>query len=231
MEKIAPEVQDMGFRQFTGFPYIMTRIVSALYHVILLPDELSEGELFDLAVRQAKANMLPTALALGRVEGYYISNGRYVTRNTPPLGGTLVQGQLLPPWDYEISEGYAERLFALNQLIESELESGGLLGDLTKGGRPATPEERVALGGTVSGIPRGLERCRDCGCLKGRCLDPDPGFAGMVMEVHCLCDNWNRCAHCGNTLYEWRLNANYFDESDRNIWHVPGFCAFSHRCQ
>jgi hypothetical protein len=51
------------------------------------------------------------------------------------------------------------------------------------------------------------------------------------MRVHCRCDNWNRCARCGETLAEWRLNANYYDPMDNTIWHVPGFCGLSHTCR
>jgi hypothetical protein len=50
------------------------------------------------------------------------------------------------------------------------------------------------------------------------------------MRVHCGCNNDNRCARCGERLAEWKLNANYYDERDGHIWHVPGFSALSHRC-
>jgi hypothetical protein len=37
-----------------------------------------------------------------------------------------------------------------------------------------------------------------------------------------------RCARCGEPLYTHRLNANYDDDHDRQIWHVPGFCGLAH---
>jgi hypothetical protein len=40
------------------------------------------------------------------------------------------------------------------------------------------------------------------------------------MHVHCRCENHNRCARCGEQLAKRRLNANYYRESDRQIWHV-----------
>lgn len=40
----------------------------------------------------------------------------------------------------------------------------------------------------------------------------------------------HRCARCGEPQSDCRLNANYYDESDGRIWHVPGFCGLSHRC-
>lgn len=49
------------------------------------------------------------------------------------------------------------------------------------------------------------------------------------MVVHCRCDNDNH-ARCGEVLFERKLNANFYDESDGQIWYVPGFCAFDHQC-
>ncbi len=81
-----------------------------------------------------------------------------------------------------------------------------------------------------NGVPVGLECCQGCGEWWGECLDPSHEFEGMVMQVHCSCENDNRCARCGLQLNERRLNANYFNEGDRQIWHVPGFCGLSHQC-
>ncbi len=50
------------------------------------------------------------------------------------------------------------------------------------------------------------------------------------MQVHCRCQNDNRCAACGGFLYERKLNANYYNARDGQIWHVPGFSGFRHRC-
>ena len=50
------------------------------------------------------------------------------------------------------------------------------------------------------------------------------------MSVACRCDNDNRCARCYHPLAERKLNANYYDESDGDIWYVPGFTGLSHRC-
>lgn len=106
-----------------------------------------------------------------------------------------------------------------------------MFGDLTKGGRQATLEETVLLGGTQpNGVLRGLARCARCAEWQGRCLDPSPRFAGQVMEVHCPCANDNHCAACNALLNERKLNANYYDESDGQIWHVPAFSAFNHLC-
>src|SRR2546426_1431659 len=79
-------------------------------------------------------------------------------------------------------------------------------------------------------VPMGLVVCADCGFWKGECLDPNAEFRGKVMRVHCGCDNWNRCAACGETLYPFRLNANYYDQREGAVVHVPGFSGLIHEC-
>jgi hypothetical protein len=106
-----------------------------------------------------------------------------------------------------------------------------LLGDVSKGGRLATEEERRALCGTTEqGIPRGLSQCPVCGEWKGQCLDTIPS-GKIIVTVSCHCENTNRCAACFDQLAKRKLNANYFDVTDGKIWHVPGFVACSHQCK
>ena len=116
--------------------------------------------------------------------------------------------------------------------VPAPLPTGyALVGDLTKGGRPATEEERVRLAGlNADGVPKGLTRCPVCAEWRGKCLDPNPVFAGQLVPVHCRCANDTRCVRCGQPLYARRLNANYYDVATGTIWHVPGFCALTHRC-
>lgn len=120
----------------------------------------------------------------------------------------------------------------LDALVEAHRRKGGyILGDLTKGGREATADEVGRLAGAgPEGRPRGLECCPTCGEWHGRCLDPSPTFVCKVMTVHCGCQNDNRCAACGGFLYERKLNANHYNPRDGQIWHVPGFSGFKHRC-
>ena len=53
---------------------------------------------------------------------------------------------------------------------------------------------------------------------------------GLVVRVHCRCENDIRCARCGALFGGRKLNANNFDPADRTVWHVPGFAALEHRC-
>jgi hypothetical protein len=218
---------------FEGFPYLVTRVVPAMYHVMLLPAEASELELVLLARTQWRANRLETCLVTGVDRAWFISaDGRDDLAQTPPRGGTLVTGHLKPARSWADSAELQARQRRLDAIVEEKRRKGGyMFGDLTKGGRDATADEVGRLAGAgPEGRPRGLERCPTCEEWRGRCLDPSLTFVCKVMTVHCGCQNDNRCAACGGFLYERKLNANYYNARDGQIWHVPGFCGFRHRC-
>src|SRR5262245_26974455 len=57
----------LGFRPttlFNGFPYLVTRVVPVMYHIIVLPEELNAVDLVEIARRQARATALETCLVL-----------------------------------------------------------------------------------------------------------------------------------------------------------------------
>ncbi len=134
--------------------------------------------------------------------------------------------------EFERDDELQARQNFLAAYVDQRSRGGGfILGDCTKGGHDATRDEQLRLAGVqAAGVPRGLEQCPTCGEWTGSCLDPSPVSKGKVMRVHCLCENDNRCAACGGPLYAHKLNANFFEKSDGQIWHVPGFCGLSHRC-
>jgi hypothetical protein len=226
--------QDLAeLRQFDGFPYLNTRVCSALYHITLLPADAPESTLLNIAGQQASANRLPVCLVLAANRGvYFWEDGRVRWSADTPRGGTLLANRLETPVDFLPTDDLRDRERALLHIVENDSRKGTLVGgDLSKGGRKATPEEARRLDGTnQNGVPRGLTQCRSCREWRGTCLDPSPQFAGLIMRVHCRCENHNRCARCRRNLYTARLNANYYDVHDRTIWHVPGFCALSHKC-
>jgi hypothetical protein len=220
--------------RFDGFPYISTRVVPALYHIILLPAGVGEAELVRLTEQQTLANQLSSCLVVASDRAIYCeSDGRTVVSNEPPWGGKTIAEGLVPAVDCDDgSEDFRARQDRLADMIDHARRANvHILGDVTKGGRAATEQEREALTGVLpDGRPRGLSHCLDCGDWKGVCLDSSAQFAGQVMTVHCYCDNRNHCARCGEQLFERRLNANFYNPRDRSIWHVPGFCGLSHRC-
>jgi len=218
---------------FNGFPYLVTRIVAGLYHLTVLPSELDEGVLVEVGRAQTAANQLQIAVALSRESAVYFGlDGSVAIAHEPPWGGRVIAERLVTPNAFRSTADFRARQQALAELVRKDsLRGGFMLGDLTKGGRPATPRERRDLAGwNEEGSPRGLERCEVCGEWRGMCLDPAEQFRGHVMTVHCRCTNHNRCARCGDPLYERRLNANYFEQAHRTIWHVPGYCGLSHIC-
>ena len=217
---------------FDGFPYLSTRIVRGMYHILLLPEDVEISTLMEMSRQQVRANNLQACLILGIQECIYFEpDGKESQSNTIPHGGIIINGKLKPGKQFSVSAELTKRTEKLQEFIEGRKYGGFMLGDLSKGGRPATPEEALLYSGLQeNGVPKGLARCDSCQEWKGQCLDPSPNFQGMIMQVHCLCENDNVCARCGHTLYARKLNANLYDESDGQIWHVPGFCAFSHNC-
>ncbi len=223
---------------FDGYPYLMTRVVPALYHLSLLPGERSVETLYHLAEAQAQANRFETCLVLAADRCFFFTeDGEAAPSIRPPRGGFQVAGELQPvevfPPTAELRRR-SERLGAWADAFQLQAREAGdafLFGDLGKGGRPVRPQEIESLNGfQENGVPRGLELCPVCGEWKGECLDPNPRFAGQVMRVRCKCQAANRCARCGDLLYPRPLNANYYREADGQIVHVPGFLAFEHRC-
>lgn len=217
---------------FEGFPYLVTRIVPAMYHIIVLPDDLGAGDLLDIARRQVQANALPTCLARAADSAIFIAPGGREDRAEPPRGGIIVTDRLRPCRSFPATGTLTARRSALARHVAAVTpRSGYVVGDLTKGGRPATLEETVVLAGRQpNGVPRGLVRCGRCAEWRGRCLDPSPELAGQVMDVHCRCANDNRCAACGGLLHTRKLNANTYNEVDGQVWHTPGFSGLAHAC-
>lgn len=217
---------------FEGFPYLVTRVVPAMYHIIVVPDDLGDADLVDLTRRQARANALPTRLVRAADSALYVAPDGPEYLAEPPRGGVIIADRLRPYRPFPETQTLVARRSALARHIEAVTPRASyMLGDVTKGGRPATLEETVLLAGRQpNGVPRGLIRCARCGEWRGRCLDPTPRFAGQVMDVHCRCANDNRCAACSGLLHERKLNANVYNEVDGQVWHTPGFSGFGHTC-
>lgn len=230
---LEPLITVNGTRMFAGFPYLLTRILPNFYHIILLPSYLNLAELQVVAHRQVISNWLDTYLVLSENSTiHYAPDGRSEHPKTPPSCSLFTAYKLLLPFDFTKDDEFRQRKNLLDALIKNVKRRGGyLFGDLSKGGRYATPEELERLKGfQENGVPKGLVYCEKCGYYRGVCLDPNPIFKGMIMQVYCLCQNNNLCARCGYPLAEYKLNANYYEKRDGMIWHVPGFSGLSHVC-
>lgn len=216
---------------FVGFPYLVTRIVGPLCHVMLLPADRSEEELRHLATLQVLANRLETYLVLGEDPIHYDIDGTPSRVAAAPRGGFLVAGKLRPAEDFPPTPELAARAERLRVFIESLKQTGFLVCSPQLGYRPATAEEISRLAGhSPDGVPRGLVRCGDCGECRGECLGSAPHSDRQIASVYCRCENHNRCARCGNTLAAWRLHAHHFDRRTGKILFQPSFSGMSHVC-
>ncbi|HEU4683309.1 MAG TPA: hypothetical protein VFS39_02240 [Nitrospira sp.] len=221
------------------YPYLATRLVPTLYHLIPLPETFDEASLISLARHQWLCNQLPTCLVFAHDTCLYFDvGGRETWSGQPPLHGIPIGGKLKPARGLQQGTWWQESNTRLVRALDqrtTQRHGSFLLGDLTKGGQPASKkEQRLLTGVTQAGIPLGLTTCAACGEWTGRCLDGETratrGDRPLLVTVSCRCDNDNRCASCYAFLFERKLNANYYSESDHRIWHVPGFLACSHRC-
>ena len=227
---------DATTEAFDGFPYLVTRIGrTPLRHVVLLPAGWSRAHLLDVACRQALANQLETCLCQGPADAVYVTvHGSWSAGGVLPWGLPVVDGlevsEPVPP-----TPELRARRARLKAFVARQKGSGYLVGDGLEGGRRASAEDVVRLSGRdEAGIPRGLQRCRECGLFRGDYLALEGEGNGdrtpRVVSVHCRCENHNRCARCGSLLSERRLSAYFFDESSLSVLYVAAYAALGHRC-
>jgi hypothetical protein len=112
---------------------------------------------------------------------------------------------------------------------------GTIVGDGLEAGRPATPSE-IGWHRPPSDeeLPIGLTRCETCGAAAGEYLALSGEGSGdmtpRIVQVHCRCENHNRCAWCEQGLDDWRLSAYFWDESKASVCYVAAYCGLGHRC-
>ena len=218
---------------FDRFPFFVTRIVPGLYDIILLPADMDEVSLVGFAEGQAGRNHLDACLVMNQDSGlWFTPDGRKSYSQRTPWGGILITGALKSYRQFHMTQELLERTNRLDVIVQEVRHRGGYIhGDWIHGGHPASAQELDELSGKGSdGVPKGLVECPACGDWRGECLGTAERYREIVLPVHCLCENDNRCARCGNRLHARRLNSNYFEPSDGHLWYVPGFCCFQHRC-
>ena len=216
---------------FGGTPYLATRIEPEFFHILLLPRGWPLYSQLNVAFRQAEANRLPTYFLLTPDSCLWLrTDGAVLPARAEPRELAVAVGKLEPcealPDDPELEERRA-------RLREHAGRQGHrtIWCDPARGGWAPTEEEAATLAGeTGEGVPRGLERCPDCGEWRGTCLDPRASADPLVLPVCCQCENDTECAGCGNPLFERRLQCNWYDEEERALHYVPGFHALDHVC-
>ncbi len=219
---------------FKSFPYLLSHLAGCLYHIILLPPANGQqgSPQIETARYQAQANRLPTLLVTSEKEALFFDAGLRIPAVVPvPRPRSIVFGKLITqeviPEEKEILIRY------LSLSLHADFLHGDgpalYVGDLAKGGRPASDAEIDQFSGRQpNGVLKGLRQCSSCQGWYGTCLDTN--MPRLLVSVHCRCQNNNCCARCGQLLYGFKLNSNYYSESEGGIWHVPGFVAVKHRC-
>ncbi|MDH3458134.1 MAG: hypothetical protein OER90_14940 [Gemmatimonadota bacterium] len=226
--------QALPWWAFDGYPYLVTYLVPAFYHIILLPAHWCLERLERLTSHQAALNRLRTCLVLAPDNATYYSDddGSVTCTGSPqPMASLWVAFKLVPFERFRETDELAARRTRLDAFLEGLKMEGCIMGDLKRGGRRATPSDLLRLSGYHdSGIPPGLSPCPVCDEYCGETFHPNPDFRGWIIPVHCRCAAWNRCAGCGDLFSERKLNGNYFDPADGKVWQVPAFRALSHTC-
>jgi hypothetical protein len=216
---------------FDGTPYLATRIEPEFFHVLLLPSEWPLYSQLNVAFRQAEANRLPTCFLLTPDSCLWLrTDGSVLPARAEPRDLAVAVGKLAPCEILPASAGMRERDASLRAHAARQGERT-VWSDPQRGGWPPSEAEAETLAGEgEEGVPRGLERCPECGEWRGACLDPRAREAPLVLPVACPCDNDNECAACGALLFDRRLQSNWYDAEDRALHYVPGFHALDHVC-
>jgi hypothetical protein len=221
---------------FDGFPYLVTRIGrTSLRHLAVLPADWPRDRLVELALRQADANRLETCAVFGPADAVYASPGGAPQANPSIPTGTPVIDRLVIAGPIADSPEQRVRRVALAAYAARHAVDGYVVGDGLESGRHAIPADIARLSGRgTAGLPRGLRRCGACGEACGEFLalrgEGNLDLTPRVLDVHCRCDNHNRCAGCGEALADRRLSAYYWDEVRAGAWYVAAYCGLGHRC-
>lgn len=213
-----------------AFPYLYSVLSRGVLNLLLLPEDLTDDELIELARVQITANQTRGCLLLGPDRCVFFQpDGSATFHPLPPRCWRVETGMLRAPFHLDISE--ARRELAAGYVAMLHERAGHGWGDRERGGEETTADAAARLRGVNDdGSPRGLERCATCGEHRGWCLDPLRQEQSFILPVYCRCQNVNRCARCGHLLHSRRLDGNYYRPQDGLLIYVPGVAAAKHRC-
>jgi hypothetical protein len=227
-----PAVASPNLPVLDAYPFLVVRLQPEFYHLSILPADRELRALRDVGRSQAQINDLQVCLALGPDSCFfYQPDGTEDESDYIPRRGIIACGTLKTADVFPMSAEIVERRLRLDAFAKSVNGGGYAFGDLTRGGHePSKFDAESLTGSQPNDIPFGLTRCSGCGEWSGECIDPDPLIPGLLIRIHCLCENMNLCAHCLHRLCDRKVDASYYSEQDGKIWYVPGFCALRHRC-
>jgi len=221
---------------FDGYPYLVTRIGNTpLRHHALLPADWTRGRLRHLARRQAQANRLQTCLVTGPAEAAFFGENGHVLDSVELPTGHPVWNRLVLAEPIPASDELAARRQSLEWYGERHKLQGYIVGDGLEAGRYATPADMDRyLIGPPDGAPKGLSRCPTCNLLAGEYVafrgEGNGDETPRVIQVHCLCENHNRCAGCGRPLATRRLSSYSYDEDKKSVIYYAAYMGLGHRC-
>lgn len=218
---------------FSGFPYLYSVLSRGVLSLQLLPEEMTEDELIELARVQVTTNHTKGCLLLGPDRAVYFEpDGSARFHPLVPRCWRIELGVLKAPLAFDVTAEAERRIKASADYVAMIHERAGSgWGDEDRAGEVASDEEIEQLRAfNDDGSPRGLTACDTCGEHRGRCLDPLRPLTAMVLPVYCRCENVNRCARCGNLLHARRLDGNYYRPQDGLLIYVPGIAAARHQC-
>ncbi len=217
---------------FDGYPYLLVEILGPMRHLTALPSGRPRADLFWLASAQTERNRFASILALSESSAVrFEPSGRVELSPIPPYAGLAICDRLQTAAEFASDPELVSRQGALRKFVEQNRGRGYFVGNKRWLGRNAAEDELTFFRGKqAGGVPNGLRRCPSCGEWRGRCLDPNPAYADLIMPVHCRCENDTRCARCGRPFGERKLNALHYRPEDGQLWFSPGFMAFTHRC-
>lgn len=216
-----------------GFPYLYSVLSQGVVNHTLLPETMTDDELIELARVQVTINHTEGCLVLGPDRAVYFQpDGTATFRPVVPQCWRVEIGVLEPPFEFERSSNFERREKLAASYVDMLHEKvGSGWGDSFCGGDLIDPQEAAALRGlNPDGSPKGLRRCDTCGEYRGHCLDPMIAQTRLLLPVYCRCQNFNRCARCGQHLHARRLNGNYYRPQDGLLIYVPGVAAAKHVC-
>jgi hypothetical protein len=221
---------------FEGFPYLLTRVMPAVYHALAMPGDWERERLVEAARYQARANRLDTCLLLSLRDALFIgTNGNEAWLPDIPRGGIILCDLLRPGVCVPKSDELSQRQQALRGFAKQRNYGGYLVGNIRDAKddvREATGKEiRSYEGNQANGVPVGLVPCPTCREWRGHCLLRPKEAPPLLVRVRCLCENDTLCARCLFPFSGRRVDSIYFSKQDNKIWHVPGFTALGHKCK